>query len=387
MPAPNFSEAMERFYDRLPAHYRAMDERQDYVLKKFFAGALQRQQDIDTLRDAIEYDSERDPSDLSALIDVSKMPAAWLNWRAQLSGIYNLSMFPIEQRRQVLNQIGYNGLKGTAQSMARAVQPFLVGSRYVNVFPRTADATAIGAATMWDVLIVTRGNETLSNNAPRVFAEANVPSIWQNNTPNDPKIISAMDSRFGEFALEIEASAAGSVAFGTKRVAGRRITATGGDPYVVFLDVLLSDPTDPPSSAVASIVCLDNAGAAIGSPISVNMVGTLDASGQLPKQLSAPFTTPVGTVEVQTSFVIAGINPASSVRFGRFGVRLGIDTQWVAETIDVPEIVAKANVKPAGVTIHHETYETDWNTIESEIPTWNDWEALTFDEIEGLGLT
>lgn len=381
MSEPIFSDALERFFARLPAHYQTMDERQNYVLKRFFAGMLAQQQKVVTTRDAIDYDSERAPGDLSALIDIAQMPTSWLNWRAQLSGIYNLSLYPIDQRRQVLSQIGYNGLKGTAASMARAVQPFLTGSRYVNVHPRTAASNAIGGGSMWDVLVVTRADETQKNNAPRVFAETNVPSIWTNKDATLVRPREVDDPRFGGSALEFVSGSDGVASITTKRLTSRPITVTATDPHVAFVEVDTTGVAGPPRYEITSY---NAAGNPIGSPLTGFMTGESEPTSTTSK-VRVNFTPPAGAETITFNFNIATQAPGTKVRIGRFGVRLGVSTAWVAETVDIPAIIEKANVKPAGIVVRHATYETSWDVIEALAPTWNNWESRTWDGLEGLG--
>jgi hypothetical protein len=71
---------------------------------------------------------------------------------------------------------------------------------------------------------------------------------------------------------------------------------------------------------------------------------------------------------------------------------IGAGTQWevlirtiAAETTgDVVEAVTNLGAKPAGVKLYHETYGASWDTIEAAAPTWADWEALTWEELEQL---
>jgi hypothetical protein len=61
----------------------------------------------------------------------------------------------------------------------------------------------------------------------------------------------------------------------------------------------------------------------------------------------------------------------------------------VSETPD-PEAVLgailRSGVKPAGVRLHHAVYEATWDQIQAVYPTWEDWEALTWDQQAEAGL-
>lgn len=56
-------------------------------------------------------------------------------------------------------------------------------------------------------------------------------------------------------------------------------------------------------------------------------------------------------------------------------------------TIDPVEAVLASGVKPAGVVLYADTFETSWDDVEANLPTWNAWEAAgTWDAIESAGL-
>lgn len=49
--------------------------------------------------------------------------------------------------------------------------------------------------------------------------------------------------------------------------------------------------------------------------------------------------------------------------------------------------VVRKGVKPAGAVLWTHTYAAGWDTVEAMYPTWTDWEAATWTEIEEAGLT
>lgn len=53
-------------------------------------------------------------------------------------------------------------------------------------------------------------------------------------------------------------------------------------------------------------------------------------------------------------------------------------------TSDPVAAVLLAGAKPAGINLTHMYYGATWDTIESELPTWNDWEGKTWEDIETL---
>lgn len=60
-----------------------------------------------------------------------------------------------------------------------------------------------------------------------------------------------------------------------------------------------------------------------------------------------------------------------------------------SETPDPGEVlgaVLRKGVKPAGVVLHHATYEATWDQQEAVFPTWADRDAATWDELAEAGL-
>jgi len=60
-----------------------------------------------------------------------------------------------------------------------------------------------------------------------------------------------------------------------------------------------------------------------------------------------------------------------------------------SETPDPGEVlgaVLRKGVKPAGVVLHHATYESTWDQVEAVYPIWSDRDAATWDELAEAGL-
>ncbi len=53
----------------------------------------------------------------------------------------------------------------------------------------------------------------------------------------------------------------------------------------------------------------------------------------------------------------------------------------------VLDTVIRKGAKPAGARLWHATFGTSWDRIEALFPTWADWEAHTWNEIEEAGVT
>ncbi len=102
---------------------------------------------------------------------------------------------------------------------------------------------------------------------------------------------------------------------------------------------------------------------------------------------------------------LAVANAAKSVLIGTRFARvfehstatgIGSGTMWdvlvvtrPTETPSPAEVLAainRKNAKPAGVVLHHRMYEASWEQVETALPTWADWEARTWQQIESIGI-
>ena len=58
-----------------------------------------------------------------------------------------------------------------------------------------------------------------------------------------------------------------------------------------------------------------------------------------------------------------------------------------SETTSSPSAaIIAAGAKPAGVQLHEETFTSTWDDVEGRYPTWADWDAATWQQIEESGL-
>lgn len=74
---------------------------------------------------------------------------------------------------------------------------------------------------------------------------------------------------------------------------------------------------------------------------------------------------------------------------------IGTGGQWdvlimtrASETPDpaiVLATVARQNAAPAGVKLHHKTYEATWTQVTTAFPTWADWNTRTWAQLQGVG--
>lgn len=164
MPEPTFSEATERFYASLPGVYRFEDANNGWQMKSWIAGILDVQGEIETLLTRIKYVPPEDGpavEDLhSDLVDPDTADEAWLPWLAQLVGVrFNYTLTEAQRRERIKSAIG--GVRaGTKAHMIEAAKAVLTGTQTVYVYPFSNAVGGINAGTQWEVLVITKPDET-----------------------------------------------------------------------------------------------------------------------------------------------------------------------------------------------------------------------------------
>jgi hypothetical protein len=162
MVEPVYTDATEQFWDRLPDFYKDADANQDYIFKKFVSSFTERWADIDAYRARFDFTQpgELAPGNTTSdLTDPATADITWLTWLAQLVGV-SIDPAMTESEKRDAFQFAVSGFKvGTKRAIADAAKSVLTGTKHVEVYDHSTD-TDIGGATMWDVLIVTRTEET-----------------------------------------------------------------------------------------------------------------------------------------------------------------------------------------------------------------------------------
>jgi hypothetical protein len=164
MPEPTFTEATERLYAALPGVYRFEDGNHDWQMKKWLAGILDVENDIEVLLDRIKYVPPEDGPELedlhSDLVDPDQADEEWLPWLAQLVGVhFNYLITTAQKRERIKSAIG--GVRaGTKAHMIEAAKAVLTGTQTVFVYPFSNSGGGINAGTQWEVLVITKPDET-----------------------------------------------------------------------------------------------------------------------------------------------------------------------------------------------------------------------------------
>lgn len=204
---PTYSVTTERLYARLPEFYRTLDEQVGWHLKTYLSAMVDELNAINLLMARLEYvppeeraayeetfdgyTREPQPDTLdyeqaevydnaylydgfafpqpalgetSDLFDGRTADVDWLPYIGQMIGADILSLPTATERRDavVRNYLGFRA--GSRQALAEAARLTLTGEKYVRIYPHRNGAgssiTSIG--TQWDILIVTKAEETPS---------------------------------------------------------------------------------------------------------------------------------------------------------------------------------------------------------------------------------
>lgn len=384
MSEPIFSDATERLYAGLPEAYPAADADLDWVLKRWLSGVVDQLGAIETLINRFAYttpDAGGSPTSTSDLVDPATADTAWLPWLAQLVGMrLAVSGLGVPAQRLAIASALQGNKPGTKAAIAEAAQKCLTGTKRVRVFDHsTAIGVGIGTGTMWDVLIVTRASETLINLMPVAQATMASTSAWTATVDGGATTYNLiLDTRIDDsHVARVRSDADGDVVF-AMNPAGDPIAVTDGDPYTHLLTV--HGGQAGPYAGTMLVTYLDSGDTPVGTD-----TATGDVTGT-PTQFAVQGTTPVNAVKAWIQFTVADGLDGDVWYFSRGCSRLGDNTDWIAQTADPVQTVIDAGAKPAGVTLHADTYEADWSTIEADRPTWADWDGSTWDEVEETGL-
>ena len=163
MTEPIFTEAAEEFYrDFVPEHYRVMDSRLDWPLKRWLSGYGDQLENLRVLYERFNYQAPDDGgglNDTSDLVDPMTANPEWLNWRAQLTGHRIVVPMAVDEKRAFIADTRAGLQPGTIRSMLAAARTALSGERYCNVYRNTSNAASIGTSDMWHMMLVTKASE------------------------------------------------------------------------------------------------------------------------------------------------------------------------------------------------------------------------------------
>lgn len=247
------------------------DSTYDWAMLKFLIGASAPMEDM------YEYarDSDDDDPGFSLLLDVTRCPSEALDWLATMAGVRQqlLKSASDDLKRSMIADIA-GTKRGTPAALARAAQPYLIGSKTVMLVERDGSAYAFSVYTL--------KSETPESDWRDVFNYAVNPRgvSGPGYYSGDNAAVSQPD------AFGFRATASGSGAFGFVYDAvslGSRPPIVVGDEYTVSVDVL----TVPAGRTVAlKVDWKDTLGSYVdymsAEPTPISVPGRMEIKGVAP---------------------------------------------------------------------------------------------------------
>jgi hypothetical protein len=379
---PVYGSITEDMYSRLPDHFRRMDTLNDWSLKKYIHVIANEQQQVDDLIERIDFDpidAGGRPGDTSELVNPTKADPRWLPWLSQLFGVRLAGTGKEEDRTEVVQaSSGFNA--GTPAAIESAAKSALVGSKYSRVYKRSTNT--IGAGGPWDLLLVTRADETLIQLYPEIQATLAETLTWNISATNGNNVSRKL--------VQVDP---GLMLFRNNAMQISRLAGVGTTPYSIAVNSTYKVPvvaTDWYQSFLT--IWTDDHGAAFSGTFGIkyydsggtvlDTFSTALTVDETPTQVNYGETAPASTTHMTTFFTLDNLVTDMTVNIAQLGARHEESLDWLPRTADPIQTVIDKGAKPAGFKLWHNTLAADWNTFESNYPTWDDIEAVDWRTIE-----
>lgn len=384
MTEPIYDTTTERVYHDLPQHYQVADSRNDWPLKRWWRGITGQMGDLEALKERISYTPPDDGGVLgetSDLVDPATIDPAWIDWRAQFTGMKFPANIPLSEKRALLADVNTSLEVGTRAALVAAVKSALAGDHYVNLYKNSTSTADIGTASMWDVLIVTKASETLEQKVPDFYTQASQASAWK-ATVDAGSLIPQVVEKIGMYedrAIKVTTSTSGLLLMGMRNAsAADRFSVVATETVTVGVYLQGTGVTE---AGFLRVKWYDAAGTFLSSSQQAITIG-ITAMTQYTGSWVVPATATTASIEVEATAVAVGY----SLYLAQVGARTGTNTTWIVRTSDPVGTAIALGAKPAGIVLHHDTFSADWNTIETNFPTWSDWEVRNWNEITEGGV-
>lgn len=161
-----------RWFAGLPDFVEAADQATGWQMLRYLSLLGDQADAMEQLYERVDFtplDEGGLPGDTSDLVDPDAADPGWLEWLAQTVGAH-VSGLAEADRRAVIGSAAAGWQAGSKASVAAAAQTVLTGSKSVAIYNHTTDSSGFGAGTQWDVLLVTRTDETPVSSADLIAA-------------------------------------------------------------------------------------------------------------------------------------------------------------------------------------------------------------------------
>lgn len=350
MTEPTFSTAMERLYSSLPSMYRDADRPQSYVLKRWLAGLGDQQGEVEDLLARIDYNPLDQPVRTTTGEDFV-LPSN--TWRA--TGDWTLTG----------------------------------DDRTATVGPATLDIEVFFEGGTYDFTIAG------FHNATRGFYDFSVDRISRLRADQYSEVeelgqdtVTGIFLSRGKHVLRFEWDGTSSQPDAVEMsVSLRNIRAVNTKANAAPI----SDLVDPQAAENEWLLWL-------AQLVGVRLHPELTSEERRDAIRYAASGFRAGT---KRAIADAAKSELSGTRYARALAHstpdaLGTATEWdvtvitrESETADsqaVLDTIIRKGAKPVGVVLHHLAYQATWAAIEHHRPTWDDWDAGDWNNVEEAGL-
>lgn len=365
-----YGSTTEELWESLPEHFRRMDSRTDWAMKKYINLMAEQLQVVDNLVERIDYDSIADggsPDDTSDLVNPFVAEPEWLPWLGQLFGTY-IKGNGRESDRDIVVQAASGFNAGTFSAIEAAAKSVLIGSKFAKV---TNFSTAGGAGTFWDLMLTTIESETLKNLYPEIQATISETVTWNiastgTATKRIVKVFEEGDpyynSLYNNKALKVTNTDDSNLVIDSSY----RVPVTATDWYQSMITIWAKDSSYSGNLIIRYYNASDTQVGIFTQPITI---------GTLPKQFLVGGNAPATSTYMRTYIEVTGFDSDDELYMAQLAARHEGNDQWIPRTADPVQAVIDRGAKPAGFKLWYGTNTSSWDDILAENPTWDDWEA------------
>ena len=331
------------FFERLPDCIREEDEKMTYPLKRWLTGVVDQAGDVEVLLERMYFDTVDDGGDgeeSSDLGNPATADAEWLPWMGQLVGVRFPSYLLTEQRRELLTGNGAKFKPGSNGALTNIASTELVGGKSVRFHPHTASLAAIGEATEWDLLMVTKPTETLTNLMSQIEATFGSRFYWDVDQDSDTEIV-VREGFYQNRALRVRALEAGAFVVLSK-------TFIPIAPSTQHTGMLSAYSDNGDKAAELRIYYYNASNILVGFDTEAI---TLTEENQ---DFSITDGSPADAVTARVGLYINSLAKFEQVGLAQAGLRVGTSAEWLPRDADPVGAIIESRQKPAGVVVHHE---------------------------------
>lgn len=348
MDEPIYSDAAERIYGDLPEFYRVADAQYDYVLKRWVSGITDRLGEIDTLYERLDY---IDPSERQNVVP-----------DATTGEHLSVPASSIAQSGAWVSTL--NGVKSHDAGAKLSHEFYLKGGTYnLSLDYAVGPDRGIALVTIDGTMQISIDQYAAAGPTLQTYPLSNI----------------TLDQGFHAITFEC-------TGLKNESATDTWVEADAFNGYNVKASPIASDTSDLADPNTADNSWLDWLGQLVG-------VQNIDPGLTLVERRDAVRYAASGwragtklAVANAAKSVLTGTQYAKvydhSTSLGDKGSAGAWDVLIVTRNSETPDAatvldtINKKHAKPAGVVLHHQSYEASWNLVETTYPSWSAIESV-----------